>query len=584
VTRRTQARGMCFLSDEWMTDKKITFFVDLAVKRESLRSSENGLIQFVHTATTPLRIAPPQAPAKPRVPVLHPYSAKRAVWDMIGLLVLTHDLVALPLLAFSVDAPAVLPADYWAVNNVIDRCGAAYWTMDMVLAFFTGYAYNHGLVEMRLPRVAAHYVRTWFLLDFSINLGDWAIYIFDLSSSFQVLRLGKVFARLTRVINLLRLVRVKTRVKEVIERQTSEFVILLLGFLRLLGMVLLINHYTACGWYTVSYFSEPDSLSGRNWVDQHADSSSFSYVYLTSLHWSLTQFTPASMEVHPHNEWERLYNVVVILLAMIVFSSFISTITNKMTFIRSLSAKKREQEAMIRRYICDHQISPELSGRIWHFVRTSKITESQRVKLMDIPCWKHLPEHIRADLRLELYVPMLLAHPIFQVHHCMETGLVFKVCKDSLSEVTLLLGEDVFRLDQHIDSMFFVTDGRIRYDEPVEDLGRTHHWSGDKQELCVEPRQWACEVALWAHKVENIGRFRASKRSEIIKLNAKCYRSIMKNSGEVRAMMMKYADIFVARFNDAVPGDPRLFNASVLADEMLDQAMSSLPRDRIRSE
>ena len=33
------------------------------------------------------------------------------------------------------------------------------------------------------------------------------------------------------------------------------------------------------------------------------------YKYSTALHWSLTQFTPASMEVMPQNEYERFFTV-----------------------------------------------------------------------------------------------------------------------------------------------------------------------------------------------------------------------------------------------------------------------------------
>lgn len=33
--------------------------------------------------------------------------------------------------------------------------------------------------------------------------------------------------------------------------------------------------------------------------------------YLTSLHWSLTQFTPASMDVSARNEWERVMSILV---------------------------------------------------------------------------------------------------------------------------------------------------------------------------------------------------------------------------------------------------------------------------------
>ena len=35
-----------------------------------------------------------------------------------------------------------------------------------------------------------------------------------------------------------------------------------------------------------------------------------SWRYLTSLHWSLTQFTPASMDVSARNEYERIMSIL----------------------------------------------------------------------------------------------------------------------------------------------------------------------------------------------------------------------------------------------------------------------------------
>merc|ERR1712072_764529 len=94
----------------------------------------------------------------------------------------------------------------------------------------------------------------------------------------------------------------------------------------------------------------------------------FSYLYTTALHWSMTQFTPAGMEVHAHNQKERVYSIFVLLFAMITFSSFVSSITSSMTHLRKLKSEPAKQETILRRYFAENKISAELGQRIWKFL------------------------------------------------------------------------------------------------------------------------------------------------------------------------------------------------------------------------
>ena len=56
----------------------------------------------------------------------------------------------------------------------------------------------------------------------------------------------------------------------------------------------------------------------------------------TCLSQSLKEVDEA-VQVSPKNEIERLYNVVVIMSAMVIFSTFISAITNAMNQLRNLN-------------------------------------------------------------------------------------------------------------------------------------------------------------------------------------------------------------------------------------------------------
>merc|ERR1719221_2599538 len=106
-----------------------------------------------------------------------------------------------------------------------------------------------------------------------------------------------------------------------------------------------------------------------NWVDVGgvAGSDVF-YLYATSLHWSLTQFTPASVDISARNPWERLFSVLVLLFAMLVFSSMVASITSAMAALRSLQGNQMRQFWLVRRYLRQRRICSSLSKRIVVFL------------------------------------------------------------------------------------------------------------------------------------------------------------------------------------------------------------------------
>ena len=106
------------------------------------------------------------------------------------------------------------------------------------------------------------------------------------------------------------------------------------------------NHVFACLWYLIGVAGEGD----EHWVWHYQILEDLVVErYMLSLHWSLTQFTPAGIEVHPRNVYERVFNVFLILIAMVGFSSFVSAITASMTRLRSLQGNELAEGFLLRR-------------------------------------------------------------------------------------------------------------------------------------------------------------------------------------------------------------------------------------------
>jgi hypothetical protein len=216
---------------------------------------------------------------------------------------------------------------------------------------------------------------------------------------------------LLRLLRLLRLVKVQGKLSEVLQAIQSEYIKIILGIVKLIIFIMLLNHVICCGWYLIGVSGADDD---RNWVVANSMMErSIGYRYSTSLHWSLTQFTPASMEIVPQNTGERVYNVVVLIFAMVTFSSFISSITNATTLLRTLDVAETDRRACLFKYLRQHQISMTLASEVWSWVLMHK-AKRHRVHGKDVAVLDLLPKSLQTQLRDQVFGPSLTKHPLFK--------------------------------------------------------------------------------------------------------------------------------------------------------------------------
>ena len=74
------------------------------------------------------------------------------------------------------------------------------------------------------------------------------------------------------------------------------------------------------------------------------DSKDFWTKYLSALHWTLTQFMPATQNIAPNTASERIFAIVVVLIGLAVFSSFVSGVTNTVNQLRQIHTEHFKQE------------------------------------------------------------------------------------------------------------------------------------------------------------------------------------------------------------------------------------------------
>jgi len=485
--------------------------------------------------------------------MLHPTCRKRACWDMGGILLLCHDLIFIPFQTFE-KGTAGLGDSYANFLSVLDLIGACFWSTDVFVSFLTGFYTTTGFVELTPSIVAKNYLRSWFSMDLLIVTTDWSTMFMGMSSASGYMRLGKTISRIMRVLRLLRFLKMNRAMREAMERINSEYLLQMISLLKTLIFIVVINHYIACCWYAVG----TAGVYRDSWPEKFLTNSpgTFDYAYSTSLHWSLTQFTPASMEVVAQNTMERIFTIVVIIMALVAFSSFVSSITAAMTHIRQINARQVAEEASIRQFFAEHKVSHGTATRIWHFVRKNKGAKGKRMKESDVPALKAIPYKLKEDLRAEVMIPVLAAHPFFEELYIRDKAVVDRLCQSPcLSEVTVPVGEELFREQKVATKMVFVACGTLQYiDSPDPGDFRLDDEALGSRVTYVTHGMWACEAALWANRAPLHGPFFAVNGAvQVILIDAEHFQSAVKASSSTDCLpfVCKYSEAFMETFRDS---------------------------------
>jgi len=395
--------------------------------------------------------------------ILGPQNPKRLIWTFFGFLFILWDLITIPMQLF--DIPG-----FSGFLELMSQITFYYWVCDLFLNFIFSYE-RQGQLEMRPRAIAMHYLRSWFPLDCLVIAIDVALQLIESIVSDQGATEGLHSMRLLRAMRLLRLMRLlrvgklKQAFAILASRFTSLYFLMIMKVLSGLGMILVVNHYIACFWYGLGLVYPDDS-----WLVQaNLREGSFSQGYITAVHWSLTQFTPATNNISPENMPERLYAVFVILLALGVFSSFISSITSAVNTLRAVRMEQMVQESKIRQFFNERQLSAELFNKIQEVCRKRRLFEI-RLQEHEVRFLTEIPDSVKARLHEEIFMPWLLLADFLPVW-CMNTDHRFlrKVCHLAMSECYAVSSQDVFNSGLESTQVIIVQHGSMGYYVKAQD-------------------------------------------------------------------------------------------------------------------
>lgn len=524
--------------------------------------------------------------------ILHPSATICIAWDLFGVALIAYDTVVIPLfLAYPLDHVPFTVAMFWIT--------LLFWTLDIILTFFKGY-YRGNLLEVRPSWIAAHYFKSWLLLDLCIVGVDWLTICLgsdptsnDAGNSNQMSRLARIgkatrAIRIVRSLRLLRVMKLRQLWNEIQDTINSEYLMIALTVVKLLVMIILIGHIISCAWYALGNTED-------GWVFRHgfAEDVDIAYSYLTSLHWSLAQFTPAGNELKPYTSEERFFALVVLIAGLVVSALLVSSITAAMSELRRLNSKSSKALTTLRRYLRQRNIPWQLASRIRKYSEFVVSLQGKQIQEKDVELLKYISVPLQKSLALVVHENTLTLHPMFVDYGLKDVAAFQSLCHTATQSVLLAKSDALFTAGQQATQLWFITRGTLLYlhenallNDKQDVLSK--QWSSISESDAPPPKKlsllraltaklhthspkspkspkespkreselqdrlgpgsWCGEPVLWLDWY-HVGTLTARTVCDIVGVSAEKFAEITKKHTDAQLMCVRYAQEYVKRLN-----------------------------------
>lgn len=420
--------------------------------------------------------------------VLGPRNVIQLLWSFLGSLFILWDLVTIPLELY--DIPSFI-----SFLETFGKVTFTFWILDMPTHLIFGREIK-GKVELRPAMLVRDYVYSWFILDLMVISIDIVLFLVEeLSGGWRSARFLRTL-RLLRLLRLLRVAKLQQALTLLANRFLSAHAFMVMKVVAGLTMILAINHIIACCWYGIGSLS----FDGKSWILlAEIESAGFAEAYAASIHWALTQFTPATNNIAPDNALERFFAVWVILLAMGVFSSFISSITSTVSSLRTYRQEQQKKQSQLLRFFNERNLSTDLYGRVQEIVRKQGLFEV-RLNEKEVTLFSGVPERLLILMHEEMYSSSVNALNFWPMWcHFEDQNFFREVCHSAIVEHVCTPAQDAFMPGTDCQEVYIIQAGQMQYSAKPRTSSRVYETVreavGDSTVLCL-PVFWAD----WHHR------------------------------------------------------------------------------------
>ncbi|XP_033634131.1 potassium/sodium hyperpolarization-activated cyclic nucleotide-gated channel 2-like [Asterias rubens] len=386
--------------------------------------------------------------------IVHPCSAFKFYWDLLMVMLLICNLVSLPvIIAFFYHTE---PSRLWTIFN----CGSdSLFILDVIINMRSGYMdpNTSEQVILKPKKIAIHYLKTWFIIDFissipmdcifmAVNGGSSGNHLYEVSKALRVLRLAKLLS-LVRLLRLSRLMRFVRQWEQVFDVAGA---VIRIG--NLICIMLLIGHWNGCLQFLVPMLQEfpQDSwVSINNLVDAH-----WWEQYTWALFKAMSHMLCIGYGRFPPQSLTDLWLTMASMISgASCFALFIGHATNLIQSMDSSSRQYREKLKQVEEYMAYRRLPSEMRERITDYYdyryHGKMFTESV--------IFDEISVKLREDVANYNCRELVACVPFFSVAD-----------PNFVSRVVILLKFEVFQPGDYIiregtygDRMFFIQQGVV---------------------------------------------------------------------------------------------------------------------------
>eukprot|EP00929_Paragymnodinium_shiwhaense_P051583 TRINITY_DN25939_c0_g1_i1.p1 TRINITY_DN25939_c0_g1~~TRINITY_DN25939_c0_g1_i1.p1 ORF type:complete len:885 (-),score=197.64 TRINITY_DN25939_c0_g1_i1:232-2886(-) len=440
--------------------------------------------------------------------IAYPRSPCRLAWDAAGALLIIYDLFQIPIFG-------VYDIKETGFTNFMGWFCMLFWTLNVPASVTVGYI-SEGVTIMTFDKIVMNYLKTWFIVDVLVVVPDWIFAIMaatgnaDSAGEGEALKLLRI-VRLARMVRLLRLLKLRKLVGGLNDLVETEYTSICVNISKMIGMMVVVNHIIGCVFFGLAIGN--DNEDEPTWVrEYHIEHRHWMYQYFTSFHWSIAQFTPATMHIHPQNLRERFFTVNIIVIALVGFSYVVGSISNSLAQLRNMQDGATKQFWSLRRYLKKNAVPLALSVRIEKYLEHAWQQEQERVSISNVPLMNLLSAQLKSELKSAMAVPHLSVHPLYRHLNTMSSVTIQRLADVALHRMSLARGDCVFQAGEQAVHMDIVVEGRLQYSRVVG--------AEICEELVDKGEDWIAEPGLWVTAFWHLGQLSALVESALLRVNS----------------------------------------------------------------
>eukprot|EP00928_Gymnodinium_smaydae_P063180 TRINITY_DN46847_c0_g1_i1.p1 TRINITY_DN46847_c0_g1~~TRINITY_DN46847_c0_g1_i1.p1 ORF type:complete len:728 (-),score=49.50 TRINITY_DN46847_c0_g1_i1:246-2429(-) len=460
-----------------------------------------------------------------------PGSLPRTIWDLLGGVMILYDMIVVPLVVFSPPSSVF--------TTVMDWVTLVFWSLNVFSTCTMGYVHD-GTTVTDPRRIVGNYLKTWFILDVITILPDWyfsidfAVNVVEDSSSSAGEKSPRMLRilRLSRCVRLLRLVKLKKILQNIQDLFDSVYLSIVCNIVKMIVMLLAINHYIACAFYLLTYLDG----SANNWVVHHGfETEAWTYKYAVAFHWSITQFTPASMHVQPQNLSERCFAILVVVFALVGFAYIIGSISTSLTKIRGMHEDTANQFWLLRKYLRQNKVPRTLGLRIQRYLEYAWAAQESHVSKKGAKIFALLSEQLNSELECASLQPIVKVHPLFELLFDVAPATMRRLCTNVVFRKAVAYSDDLFYPGEAASHMYIVIRGKLLYSKFLRQGDYPTH-----SETAVV-RDWISEQAIWLQAWVHLGILTAGSDSEVLMIPPSKFAETMSMTPGILKQTVSYA-------------------------------------------